>query len=55
MFINDMSTSLIWTTVQKSVNDLLPQEINPRKISQKQMEDLTKSIIKLITLINSIK
>jgi hypothetical protein len=43
---NYMSTPLVWTTVQKSVNDLLPQEINPRKISQKQMEDLKNSIIK---------
>lgn len=41
-----MSTTLIWTTVQKTVNELLPQEINPRKISSKQMEDLKKSLQK---------
>jgi len=38
--------SLIWTTVQKRVNDLLPQEINPRTISDKQMSDLKRSLKK---------
>lgn len=42
-----MSTQkLQWTTVQKCVNDLIPQEINPRKISDKQMSDLKKSLRK---------
>ncbi|MEN9552178.1 MAG: hypothetical protein RI935_555 [Candidatus Parcubacteria bacterium] len=37
---------LNWTTVQRKVNDLIPQEINPRKITDKQMKDLTKSLKK---------
>lgn len=37
---------LSWTTVQKRVNDLTPQKVNPRKISDKQMSDLTKSLKK---------
>lgn len=37
---------LAWTTVQKTVNDLIPQEINPRKMSDKQTSDLTRSIKK---------
>lgn len=37
---------LAWTTVQKTVNDLIPQEINPRRMSDKQMSDLTRSIKK---------
>ncbi len=37
---------LSWTTVQKCVNDLIPQEINPRKISDKQMSDLKRSLKK---------
>ncbi|MBP6948722.1 MAG: DNA modification methylase [Candidatus Pacebacteria bacterium] len=39
-------TKLTWTTVQRKVNDLVPQEVNPRKISDKQMKDLTKSLKK---------
>lgn len=35
---------LIWTTVQKKVSDLIPQKINPRKISDKQMSDLKRSL-----------
>lgn len=35
---------LQWHTVQKRVNDLIPQEINPRIISDKQMSDLKKSL-----------
>jgi DNA modification methylase len=35
-----------WTTVQRKVNDLLPQEVNPRKINNKQMSDLKKSLTK---------
>lgn len=37
---------LIWTTVQRKINDLIPQEINPRKITDKQMSDLKRSITK---------
>lgn len=37
---------LQWVTVQRKVNDLVPQEINPRKITDKQMKDLTKSLKK---------
>lgn len=37
---------LKWTTVQKKINDLVPQEINPRIISDKQMSALTKSLKK---------
>lgn len=38
--------NLSWTTVQKRVDDLIPQEINPRKISDKQMLDLKRSLKK---------
>lgn len=37
---------LNWITVQRKVNDLVPQEVNPRKITDKQMKDLTKSLKK---------
>lgn len=37
---------LSWTTVQRKVNDLVPQTINPRKISEKQISDLKKSLKK---------
>ena len=37
---------LKWTTVQRKVVDLVPQKINPRKISDKQMNDLKKSLKK---------
>jgi len=37
---------LQWHTVQKRVNDLIPQEINPRVISDKQMSDLKKNLKK---------
>jgi DNA modification methylase len=37
---------LSWTTVQKKVNDLVPQEINPRKITDAQMKALTESLRK---------
>lgn len=39
-------TKLQWHTVQKRVNDLVPQEINPRVISDKQMSDIKKSLKK---------
>lgn len=37
---------LAWITVSKCVNDLIPQKINPRKISDKQLKDLAKSLEK---------
>ncbi len=37
---------LTWTTVQKRVNNLIPQEVNPRKITDKQMSDLKRSLKK---------
>lgn len=37
---------LHWTTVQKCVDELVPQEINPRTISDKQLSDLKKSLRK---------
>lgn len=39
-------TKLHWTTVQKRVNELVPQDINPRVINDKQLADLTKSLQK---------
>ncbi len=38
--------SLIWHTEQRYVKELLPFKHNPRKMSQKQIEDLTKSLKK---------
>lgn len=35
---------LQWCTVQKRVNDLIPQEVNPRVITDKQMSDLQKNL-----------
>ena len=37
---------LQWCTVQRRVNDLIPQKINPRVITDKQMSDLKKSLQK---------
>jgi DNA modification methylase len=37
---------LSWTTVQKTVNELVPQITNPRTITDKQMEALKKSLEK---------
>ena len=37
---------LHWCTIRRKVNDLVSQEINPRKISDKQMSDLTGSLCK---------
>jgi len=37
---------LEWTTEKRKVNDLLPLEINPRKISDAKREQLVKSIEK---------
>lgn len=37
---------LNWVTTPKKVNDLVPQESNPRRMSDKQMSDLKRSITK---------
>lgn len=37
---------LSWKTIQKTVNELVPQDINPRTITDKQMSDLTRSLKK---------
>jgi DNA modification methylase len=37
---------LKWLTVSKKVNDLIPQKINPRVITDKQMSDIKKSLQK---------
>jgi hypothetical protein len=37
---------LVWRTQKRRVNDLLPYEKNPRKITDKQMEDLKESLKK---------
>ena len=37
---------LKWHTVSKRVNDLIPQDVNPRTISDKQMSDLQKNLKK---------
>src|SRR4051812_15694527 len=37
-----MSEQLVWSTVQRKVNDLLPLEINPRKISEYKKQELIK-------------
>ena len=37
---------LYWKTIQKTVNELVPQDINPRTITDKQMSDLTRSLKK---------
>ncbi len=39
-------TPLVWRTEKRRVNDLLPYEKNPRKITDKQMEDLKESLKK---------
>ena len=38
--------NLSWTTVQKTVNELVPQITNPRTITEKQMEELKQSLEK---------
>ncbi len=35
---------LKWTTMQKKVNELIPQDTNPRTINDKQMSDLKRSL-----------
>lgn len=37
---------LIWHTEKRKVNDLIPHDKNPRSISEKQMNDLKKSLTK---------
>jgi len=37
---------LQWKTIQKPVNDLIPQDINPRVMTDKQMSDLKRSLSK---------
>lgn len=37
---------LTWTTVQRKVSDLLPFKQNPRKMSEQQIADLKKSLVK---------
>lgn len=37
---------LQWHTVQKRIDDLIPQEVNPRIITDKQMSDLKRSLKK---------
>ena len=37
---------LEWKTIQKTVNDLVPQDINPRVMTDKQMSDLKRSLSK---------
>lgn len=37
---------LQWHTAQKRIDDLIPQEVNPRIITDKQMSDLQKSLKK---------
>ncbi len=37
---------LQWHTAQRKVNNLVPQDVNPRKIDDKQMSDLKKSLAK---------
>ena len=39
-------TQLVWHTEKRKVDDLIPQEINPRKITDKQMSDLKRSLKK---------
>ncbi len=41
-----MSKKLSWTTTQKTINELIPQKINPRTITEKQISDLTRSLKK---------
>ena len=41
---------LQWHTIQKMVNDLVPQEINPRVINDKQMSDLKRVCLNLTLL-----
>lgn len=42
----NIDTLLTWSTVTKKVNELIPQAVNPRKISTAQMDSLKKSLTK---------
>jgi len=44
--MKQIETSLVWLTVIRKVNDLIPYSKNPRKISKEQMENLKKSLKK---------
>ncbi len=37
---------LTWATVQRKINDLVPQDVNPRVITSSQMDALTRSLKK---------
>jgi DNA modification methylase len=39
-----MAKKLFWSTVERTVNDLVPHDKNPRTISAKQLEDLKRNI-----------
>jgi hypothetical protein len=39
-----MAKKLVWQSVERKVNELLPHEANPRTISSKQLEDLKRNI-----------
>ena len=41
-----MATKLLWRTERRKVDDLVPYEKNPRVLSQKQLEDLKRSLKK---------
>ena len=41
-----MAKKLVWHTEQRRVCDLLPFKANPRKISEKEISDLKKSLKK---------
>lgn len=41
-----MTKKLTWHNATKTVDELIPQEVNPRTISDKQMSDLKKSLKK---------
>ena len=43
---NTKKKALIWHTEKRKVSDLIPNEKNPRTMSQKQIEDLKKSLKK---------
>ena len=41
-----MQRKLQWSTTRKTINELIPQKINPRTITEKQISDLTRSLKK---------
>lgn len=42
----DKANKLVWTTEKRKINDLIPCEINPRKISDEKQKELLKKIEK---------